>query len=136
MLRTGFIWWAARNKTVGTLFGASFFGDEPSPAVIQVFLDTYLARDHGPVAPLLGVFGAEDRYGRLPEITVPTVVVCGRSDTTTPTRHADRLATGIPGARAVWIEGKGHMLNWEDPEVLIDAVTSLAPTPSVIHDRA
>lgn len=131
LLRLGLLQWAAaRNATVGTLFGATFYSDDASPAMVRALLDTVLPQDHRPLRPLLDSFAAEDRYNRLSEIDLPTVVICGRSDTTTPPRASERLAAGIPGARAVWLEGKGHMLNWEAPEVVVDAVSALAPAPS------
>lgn len=127
LLRTGLMRRAVRNTTIGTLFGASFFGDRPSPAMIRVLLETYLAGDQRLLSPLLEAFVVEDRGDRLAAIGLPTVVVCGRCDRTSPPCQAERLAAGIPGAHAVWVEGKGHMLNWEAPEVLVDAVTSIAP---------
>ena len=131
LLRLGLLQWAAaHNATVGTLFGASFYSDDASPALVRALLDTVLPQNHRPLRPLLHSFAADDRYNRLSEIDLPTVVICGTSDTTTPPRASERLAAGIPGARAVRLEGKGHMLNWEAPEALVDAVTALAPTPS------
>ena len=31
----------------------------------------------------------------------------------------------IEGASMVWVEGAGHMVNWEAPEALVDAIESL-----------
>ena len=120
---------AARSATVGTLLGALFLGDEPAPAMVRALLETVLPQNHLALRPILDAFSAENRYNRLSEIHLPTVVVCGRSDKITPPRASLRLAAGIPGARLVWIEGKGHMLNWEAPEALVDAVTSLLRAP-------
>lgn len=127
LLRTPFPQWAVdHSSTLATLFGALFFG-RPSPAMVRVLLETWLPQNHDPVQPILGLFAAENRYDRLAEIDLPTVVVCGRKDHAAPTEHSERLAGGIPGARLVWVERKGHMLNWEAPEVLVDAITSLVP---------
>ncbi|MGZ4592352.1 MAG: alpha/beta fold hydrolase [Actinomycetes bacterium] len=129
LLRVGYLQGAAAHSpTLATLFGASFFGDQPSPAMVRVLLDTFLPQDHGPLRPLLDEFVGKAGYDRLSEINLPTVVICGRSDRTTPPHHSRRLADGIPGARMVWVEGKGHMLNWEAPEMLVYAVSLLAPT--------
>ena len=48
-------------------------------------------------------------------IDVPTVVICGLADRTTPPRDSRRMAAAIPGARSVWVDGAGHMLPWEAP---------------------
>lgn len=126
MIRSGLLQRAVANDTVGTVFGATLCGDEPSPAMVQVFLETFREQDHGPLLPIIEAFAREDRGGRLDEITIPTIVVCGREDKTTPPWQSERLAAGIPGARMVWIEGAGHMVNWESPEVLVDAVVELS----------
>ena len=67
----------------------------------------------------------EEARPRLGEIRMPCVVICGSADGATPPWHSRRLAAEIPGARAEWVEGKGHMLNWEAPETLVEAVRSL-----------
>lgn len=126
LLQRGILQRLAASDTLGTLFGASVCGDTPSPAMVDVFRETFLAQDHQALLPILAAFAEEDRYDRLGEIDLPTVVVCGRSDRTTPPQHSERLAAGIPGARAEWVDGKGHMLNWESPESLVAAVVSLS----------
>lgn len=113
------------SDTVGMLFGASVSGADPSPAEIRVFLDTFRRQDHRRLVPILRAFTEEDRYPRLGSITIPTIVVAGRKDRTTPPLHSERLAAGIPGARAIWSERGGHLLNWEAPELLVMAVRDL-----------
>jgi non-heme chloroperoxidase len=57
---------------------------------------------------------------------VPSVVMVGSADRTTPRSHSARLAAGIANARLITVPGAGHMLNWEapEPEVLVDAIGS------------
>jgi pimeloyl-ACP methyl ester carboxylesterase len=31
----------------------------------------------------------------------------------------------IPQARTLWVPGKGHLLNWEAPDVVVEAIQSL-----------
>jgi len=114
------------NDTVGTLFGAGLCGDDVSPAMVQVFLETFREADHRPLVPILEAFGAEDRGDRLGEITVPTIVLCGSKDQTTPPWQSERLAAGIPGAQAWWVPGAGHMLNWEATDAIVEAVAELS----------
>ena len=87
------------NPTIGTLFAASFFGPRPSPAMLTAFLHLIGSRDHEPLLPLLDAFTADDLLTRLPAIDLPTVIVCGLADRTTPPRNSQRLAAGIIGAR-------------------------------------
>ena len=124
MLRSHLLPRLAANPTVGTLFAASFFGPRPSPAMLTAFLRQVLAGDHEPLLPLLDAFTARDLLGRLPEVQVPTVVVCGLADHTAPPRDSQRIAAAIPGARAVWVEDVGHMIPWESPTTIRDAVAS------------
>ena len=56
-------------------------------------------------------------YGRLGEITAPTLVLIGDLDEPACVRIADRLAQGIPGARKVLFPGVAHMIPMEAPEI-------------------
>lgn len=116
------------NPTIGTLFAASFFGPRPSPAMLTAFLDLIQSRDHEPLLPLLDAFTSDDLLARLPAIDLPTLIVCGLADRTTPPRNSQRLATAIPGARTVWVPGAGHMLPWEAPASIRDAVARVTVT--------
>lgn len=114
------------NTDYGWPFGASLIGKPPSPAMIAAFLQDFSQHQHQATLPILEAFGQEDYYHRLGEIPVPCVVICGTEDHTTPQWHSQKLGQLIPQARNVWVEGKGHLLNWEAPQSLIDAVRSLA----------
>lgn len=114
------------NDTVGTIFGSGLCGDDVSPAMVQVFLETFRKADHRPLVPILEAFGTEDRGDRLGEITVPTIVLCGSKDQTTPPWQSERLADGIPGAQAWWVPRAGHMLNWEATGAIVEAITELS----------
>ena len=127
LLRLGVLQRWARTKTGGVLFGAMQCGKTPSPVMISVFNEVFAQQNHQPLLPIVQAFMREDRYRRLGEITLPTVVMVGSADRTTPPHHAQRLAAGIPDARLITIPDAGHLLNWEcgGPEALVDAITSL-----------
>jgi 3-oxoadipate enol-lactonase len=59
---------------------------------------------------------------RLRELTVPTLVVCGREDRSTEPVHSERIAAAIPGARLVWIADAGHVSALEQPDAVNAAV--------------
>lgn len=126
LIKSGLLPAMAGNDTVGTLFGAGLCGDDVSPAMVQVFLETFRKADHRPLVPILEAFGAEDRGDRLGEITVPTIVLCGSRDQTTPPWQSERLAAGIPGAQGWWVPRAGHMLNWEATDAIVEAVAELS----------
>jgi pimeloyl-ACP methyl ester carboxylesterase len=56
-----------------------------------------------------------DAFDRLPALSIPTLVVHGSEDRTIAPGNAEVLAGRIPGAELVWIEGAGHVYNWEQP---------------------
>lgn len=129
LLRSHLLARLAANPTVGTLFAASFFGHDPSPGMLTAFRDMVLARDHAPLLPLLEEFTGRDLLDRLPSIRVPTVIVCGLADRTTPSWDSRRMAAAIPGAQTVWVAGAGHMLPWESPTTIRDAVARTRSRP-------
>lgn len=111
--------WSIR---IGGLLGAFIVGDAPSPAEVTVLLEMFLRQDHRAMVRLLDACAEEDTYPRLGEIGVPTVVICGSNDKVTPPRHSQHLAAAIPDAQMVWVPGGGHLLYWEAPDTLIQAV--------------
>ncbi|KAI9008696.1 Alpha/Beta hydrolase protein [Hyaloraphidium curvatum] len=126
LIKWGILQRIVSGDDVGALFAASILGDRPFPAAIDAFLSEFRAQDLARLTPILEAFEKEDRGPLLPRITVPTVVICGKADKTTPPWQTARLVEGIPGAREVLVEGAGHMLNWEAPDALVEAVVELS----------
>jgi non-heme chloroperoxidase len=125
LIQLGVMEWVSRSPTYSWMFGASLCGDDPSPAVIQAFNEMFACQHHRALVPLVRALSNESYYDRLSEIVVPTVVVCGDRDQSTPRWHSEQLGVRIPEASNVWVEGKGHLLNWEAPESLVAAVRSM-----------
>jgi pimeloyl-ACP methyl ester carboxylesterase len=63
-----------------------------------------------------------DVIGRLEEIHCPTLVVCGTEDRLTPVKYSTFLTEKIAGADLKLIEGAGHMVMAEKPELLAQAL--------------
>lgn len=125
LIQMGVMDWVSRSPTYGWLFGASVCGELPSPALVRAFNDMFGEQRHAELVPLIRGLADESYYSRLSDIHVPSVIVCGERDRTTPRWHAEQLGVGIPEARNVWLEGKGHMLNWEAPEAIVTVVRAL-----------
>ena len=130
MIKSGVMAKIAANDTTGMLFARSLCGDNPSPAMCEAFLDVFRSTDHQPLVPVLEAFSKEDRGDRLAEISIPTIVLCGEKDGTTPPSQSQRLADGIPGAQLRWVPGAGHMLNWEAPDDILSAIQDLSGVPA------
>ncbi|PWI06665.1 hypothetical protein DIZ27_32365 [Streptomyces sp. NWU339] len=62
--------------------------------MITVFLDVFLRQAHTLLLPVVRAFAREDRYPRLGEITVPTVVTVGTADRSTPPNHSGARPQG------------------------------------------
>jgi len=63
-----------------------------------------------------------DTYDRLPEIRVPTLVITGEADQMVPPENSRILASRIPGAESITLQGLGHFLPMEAPEALNRAI--------------
>ena len=56
-----------------------------------------------------------DRTGRLGEIAVPTLIVCGRHDEVVPA-CSETMHRGIPGSELVIFENSSHSAHFEEPD--------------------
>lgn len=65
-----------------------------------------------------GACNAFDLIGSLGQIAAPTLVVGGTADQLTPPKYAAFLAEHIPGARLAMVQGAGHMVMLEQPELV------------------
>jgi pimeloyl-ACP methyl ester carboxylesterase len=81
------------------------------------------------IAQNRAVMARADLRPLLPQITCPTLVMCGASDLLTPPEHAREMAALIPGARLEILQQCGHLLTWEHPQrvnaLLIDWLAGL-----------
>jgi pimeloyl-ACP methyl ester carboxylesterase/KaiC/GvpD/RAD55 family RecA-like ATPase len=66
-------------------------------------------------ARIYGVVGDTDVLDLLPKVSVPTIVFHVRGDQMVPFRSGLQLASLIPGARFVPLEGRNHILLEEEP---------------------
>ena len=68
-----------------------------------------------------------DHRPALPRLDLPVVVLCGTDDRVTPPDRSREMAQLIPGARLELVEGAGHMLPREHPEIVARALRALLP---------
>jgi len=80
---------------------AMAFPHQQPPEAMQRAIDAF--RDH-------------DLLDRLADIAVPTLVIAGGNDITTPPRLSREVADAIPGARFELMEGEAHQPFQEVPE--------------------
>jgi pimeloyl-ACP methyl ester carboxylesterase len=65
---------------------------------------------------------AHDVYDRLPAISAPTLVIHASADTVIDSRDGELLAERIPGARIERIPDRGHLVMWQEGELLAPIV--------------
>jgi 3-oxoadipate enol-lactonase len=107
-----------RGETMRTLAPSlvqEIIGDEPDPAGVE------LARDCMASVPeatyrvtMLSMLGFDLRAA-LKTIAVPTLVLSGSKDKNAPAPTMAKMASYIPSAEYIDIEGAGHLVNLERP---------------------
>lgn len=69
-----------------------------------------------------GMAARPDSTALLPHIHVPTLVIVGDEDVTTPPADSEAMVAALPNARLVRIPGAGHLSNLEAPEAFNSAL--------------
>lgn len=116
---------------------ANFAGKPPfarwHPAALAGYLDGGLVEDGGGVGlachPELEaeVYTAAPAHGlldRLGEVTIPVSLMVGAGTDTYPPAWGERLAAAFPAGRLELVEGTGHFLPMERPDVVARAVVA------------
>ena len=67
---------------------------------------------------------AFDVMERLAQIRCPTLAICGTEDTLTPPKYSHHLADKIIGAKLELINGAGHMVMIEKPDLVAQCIES------------
>jgi pimeloyl-ACP methyl ester carboxylesterase len=101
------------------------FGDVVHRAHADVARDALLATTGAARAECLVAMTRMDYRRGLSTIDVPTVVVVGSKDRLTAPARARVLAAAIPSARLDVLDGIGHMLPLEVPDILADVIATL-----------
>ncbi|BAM91257.1 putative 3-oxoadipate enol-lactonase [Bradyrhizobium oligotrophicum S58] len=91
-------------------------GDDPDPAGLALATACMAGVPEASYrASMLALLGF-DRRQALKEIKVPTLVLSGSKDRNAPAPMMEKMASFIPGADYVELQGAGHLVNLERPE--------------------
>jgi pimeloyl-ACP methyl ester carboxylesterase len=87
------------------------------------------ARPEGLAAALRGMAGRVDATPWLPEIDVPTLVICGQQDVISPVAEMQGLAQALPRSRFAVIPGSGHLAPLEAPTLVNHTIRAFLAAP-------
>jgi pimeloyl-ACP methyl ester carboxylesterase len=117
----------AAKSVIGPILRAASYGDaKVSPSVVA-FSEKMM---HGtPIATLVEFLHAlevHDEDAALQTLAkVPTLIACGSRDLITPVEHSEAMAARLPKCELVIVEGAGHLVQLERPEIIDDALVRL-----------
>ncbi|MEV7021059.1 alpha/beta hydrolase [Kitasatospora sp. NPDC093558] len=125
----------------------SFGSKDVDPGVVRFAEQLLDATPIDVVAEFYPVFGAHEKTAALAALRgLPALVLAGTKDLLTPPVHSEAMAEQLPGAELVIVEGAGHLVMLERPE-LVDhhlavllkraaAFGGAAEPPSAVLDQA
>jgi len=89
----------------------------------------WLPKPESYLAQLEGILAWES-YSRLPEISVPTLVIHGESDRLVPAGNGSIIAGRIPGAKLALIPNASHILLTDQPQITQDTILNFLKAQS------
>jgi pimeloyl-ACP methyl ester carboxylesterase len=124
LARAGVLALLCRSPRLGPKIAAQACGPEASPAIVEATRQMLAESPRG-VRTAIGMMQRESVEPGLPSIDVPIVALWGTADRTTPRWHSDAIVGTAPDARLIELPGVGHMVNWEAPDAIVEAVLAL-----------
>ena len=112
--------WGMRSDWAVQMWAPSMVGDEPFTEWLARYARQSVSR--GAVRPLLLALSAYDVVDVFPAVRVPTLVLHRRDDGLVPVRHGRHVASQIPDARFVELEGVDHLPFVGDAEAVLAEV--------------
>jgi pimeloyl-ACP methyl ester carboxylesterase len=112
--------WGMPSDWAVQVWAPSMVGDEPFTQWLAKYARQSVSR--GAILPLLSAFYSYDLVDVFPAVRVPTLVLHRRDDGLVPVRHGRHIASQIPGARFVELEGADHLPFVGDAEAVLAEV--------------
>lgn len=121
LVRLGLLQRMARVRPLGSLLAKQNLGPGASRGVVEATRQMLVDMPRH-LAPLAAMFGKESIEPVLGAVELPLHVLVGTADDLTPEWHAELIAEKAPNARVTRLPDIGHMVNWEDPDAIVEAV--------------
>jgi 3-oxoadipate enol-lactonase len=114
---------AIAEPVMRVLFGPKFLAD-PDRAELRAHCRRRLIANHrlGITRAARGVITRRGVYEQLDRIALPTLILVGDQDLTTPPARSERIHARIPGSRLRWIPEAGHSSTIEEPAAVNAAI--------------
>ena len=101
------------------------FGDGARAEDVQATRDQVAATHLPTIGQFYAALGAHDEQESAAQFDgIPTDIIVGAKDRLTPMHHSERLHELIPGSALTVLPRLGHMLTYEAPDALSDALLS------------
>ncbi|MGV0794004.1 alpha/beta fold hydrolase [Mycolicibacterium sp. XJ1819] len=123
----------AKSVIAPILRAASYGDQEMSPTVAEFSEQMMHATPIETVVEFLHALEVHNETAGLVTLAkVPTLVACGDRDLLTPMEYSKSMAEVLPKCELVIVEGAGHLVQLEAPEIIDDALVRLVQraTPS------
>jgi len=114
------------RSVVGSMLARPFFGNQPNQRLMDHGARRLSEMEPRTLVDLLGVMTTLDVSDQLASVGLATRVVCGTEDRITPMSGSELLAVELPNAELWPIDGCGHMMPWERPGAVVEAVRANA----------
>jgi len=126
----------AAKSVIAPILRAASYGDEKvSPSVIEFSEKMMHDTPIQTLVEFLHALEVHDETSALATLAkVPTLIACGDHDLLTPMEHSQDMADALPKSELVIVDGAGHLVQLEQPEVIDDALVRLVEraTPSTL----
>lgn len=109
-------WRAAAEHTSRSLFSPGFASRNPS--LIADFIDNRTSVSASALEAATASLQGFDVRNSLSEVRVPVLIMHGTADTVIPPASAAETGRALPQAETVMIEGAGHILPVEQPDIV------------------
>ncbi len=124
----------AAKSVIAPILRAASYGDEKvSPSVVEFSEKMMHDTPIQTLVEFLHALEVHDETSALATLAkVPTLIACGDHDLLTPMEHSQDMADALPKSELVIVDGAGHLVQLEQPEVIDDALVRLVEraTPS------
>ncbi len=111
------------RRAVRTL---AFGSKDVAPSLVSFLLELLDATPTRVLADFIDTLGTHNRYAALAGLKHSHVlVISGDADRMTPFSHAERIALELPDAELVPVPGGGHMVMFEQPQLVDDHLVML-----------